>query len=79
MLIGNGVITNVSGTTAKAAVDYFAVQCLTECTFTTFTENNAAGAITGVALAAGTIIRNPHGITAVTASASNLWRAYGRV
>lgn len=78
MLIGNGGIDNVSGTDAKTGVDYYAVQCLTTCTFTTFTENGADGTIEGVEIPAGTIIRNPGGITAVTASASNLWRGYKR-
>lgn len=79
MIIGaGGPVENVSGTTAKTGVDYYAVQCLTACTFTTFTERNATGSITGVAIPAGTVILNPAGITAVTASSGNLWRAVGR-
>lgn len=57
--------------------DASAIQCLTECTFTTFTENNDTGTMTGFAIPAGVVILNATGITAVVAS-SGTFRAYLR-
>lgn len=58
--------------------DAFAIQCLTECTFTTFTENQDTGSVINVAIPAGTVILNPFGITAAVAGGGELFRAYLR-
>ena len=58
--------------------DAYAVQCLTECTFTTFTENNATGSFTGTAIPAGTTLLNPRGITAAYVGEGELIRVYLR-
>jgi hypothetical protein len=70
---GGGVFTGENFTG-----DAVAIQCVTDCTFTTFTENNDSGGVTGVVCPAGTILLNALGITAVVAGVGELFRAYLR-
>jgi hypothetical protein len=78
LLTGAHGIVNETGTTALTGRDFFAVQCLTETVFATFTENDVSGdAITNVTLPAGTVIINNAGITAVTLT-SGAVRCYKR-
>lgn len=70
----NGVVVE-AGTTAVTG-SFYALQVLEEATFTVFTENGASGdAMTGFAIAAGTMIYNGLGITAFTLSGGKV-RAY---
>lgn len=50
-------VVNETGTTAVTGIEAYALQCLTETTFSALTESGATGdAITGIAIAGGTIL-----------------------
>ncbi len=66
LTVGDG-ITEVTGT-------FYAVQCLTACTFSAMTIAGLTGTITGKVIPAGTIIYGK--ITAITGSADNSYILY---
>ena len=67
---GSVIVTGTGATTGE----FFGVECITACTFTTFTMANSTGTFTGIAYPIGTIIYGD--ITALTASSANTFIAF---
>jgi len=59
---GSVIVTGTAATTGE----FFGVECITACTFDTFTMANSTGTFTGIAYPVGTIIYGD--ITALTAN-----------
>ena len=67
---GSVIVTGISATTGE----FFGVECITACTFTTFTIANSTGTFTGIAYPIGTVIYGD--ITALTAGSSEIYIAF---
>ena len=67
---GSVIVTGTGDTTGE----FFGVECITACTFTTFTIANSTGTFTGIAYPIGTVIYGD--ITALTAGSSEIYIAF---
>tara|TARA_B110000977_G_scaffold122572_1_gene157437 strand:- start:1848 stop:2099 length:252 start_codon:yes stop_codon:yes gene_type:complete len=64
----------VGSNTESIAGSFYAIHCLTDCTFTTLNISNLTGSLTGIDIQAGSIIYGK--ITSVTASNNNSYILY---
>ena len=71
-IAGSGLV--VGSNTESITGNFYAIQCLTDCTFTTLNMSNLTGSLTGITIQSGSIIYGK--ITSVTASSNNSYILY---